>query len=1224
MTKRQTQADHKIEKIESQLAATADVRQKVDLINELAWELSHTDSHRTITLSNEARLLASTGQFAGRPYRKGLALSLRNLGQGHLQLSNYDQALSYLLGSLSLAEELADKIGQVTVLNTLGQAYRHLSDYPAGLDCHLKALRICEQLEEAREEEARSLQGIGLIYRLLEAYPKALDYFLKSLQLYREIKHKQGEADALHNIGIAYRHLGDYGKALTNGLASLELYRQLGARQGEAEVLGSLGELCRVKGDYKEALDYLKQCLNLSGQINNKLHSSWAVLNMGIVYQQQQNLDEALTHLHRALAMAEEIKAKRRQFECHQALAELCKKMGNSEKALAHYEQFHTIKEDVFSQEADHKLKNLEMVRRVETAQKESEIYQLKNIELEQEIAERKQLEANLRASEEKYRQVVERSNDGIAVVQAGRMEFSNSQMETILGYTAAQLRATPFENFVIPQDRAKIKAFHQRRLQGESVPSRYETRLARKNGEPVDVEISATLVEYESQPAVLTFIRDITEEKQIEAALRRLNEELEQRVETRTQELLAEIKERQAAEQFLRESEDRFRRVITSISDHIYMTEITPDGRRINLYLSPNVEELTGYPLKKFMLDWNFWPSKVIHPDDRPRATAHALHLTMERGDEIEYRLIRADGQIIWVRDSARVEDAGESKIVYGVVSDITERKQAEVEKESQAETLRQYAQRLELLHIVSSSFNQARTRQQVAQALLVTTMGITEAQYGAILLIDEESLIPVFSMGAEYEAAEPQPELIDDLIWQVIQEKHPRFVSDLAEQNPSANFHQIASVAIIPLKAMETVVGILQLSYQRCRQFVEEETRLLTVVCEIAGNALQRNIMMETLEQRVADRTRELAALYDVTVLASGSQALAEVLEQSLEKVLEAGRCDATCIYLVDEDEKNLRLIAQAGLPADGDLLTAVLPIQPPLATWIATWDQKLMMTPDLATDQNIPPEMRLEDFRSYLGVPMRVKERALGLLNLFWRSTRNLALEEVVLLSTMADQMGVAVEIARLRQRVATTAVIEERQRLVRELHDSVTQSMYSQTLFARTAKDALEDGYLNKLADTLAKLDENALHTLKEMRLLLYELRPSILEQEGLVQALNTRLGTVEQRVGVKAQFEVDGSIELSNYVEVELYRIAIEALNNTLKHAAATEVRVNLWTEDDRITLEITDNGRGFDPEALGQGGLGLKSMRERSEQLGGRLTISSAPGAGTKVILRNV
>jgi PAS domain S-box-containing protein len=108
-------------------------------------------------------------------------------------------------------------------------------------------------------------------------------------------------------------------------------------------------------------------------------------------------------------------------------------------------------------------------------------------------------------------------------------------------------------------------------------------------------------------------------------------------------------------------------------------MTEITAAGERFNRYISPNVAELTGYPVETFMADWNFWPTQVIHPDDRSIAAAHALHLPLGELSVLEYRLVRANGQILWVRDSARIEDRNGSKIVYGVVGDITDRKRAE-----------------------------------------------------------------------------------------------------------------------------------------------------------------------------------------------------------------------------------------------------------------------------------------------------------------------------------------------------------------------------------------------------------------------------------------------------------------------------------------------------------------------------------------------------------------
>jgi PAS domain S-box-containing protein len=134
---------------------------------------------------------------------------------------------------------------------------------------------------------------------------------------------------------------------------------------------------------------------------------------------------------------------------------------------------------------------------------------------------------------------------------------------------------------------------------------------------------------------------------------------------DTSSDNLLKEIIQRKKAEEQLRASEERFRRVISSISDHIYVTKVTADGTLHNLYLSPHVEVLTGYPIERFMADWNFWPSTVIHPDDRAVAAAQANQLIQGHNSEAEYRIIRADEQTIWVRDSGRTEREDVSTII-------------------------------------------------------------------------------------------------------------------------------------------------------------------------------------------------------------------------------------------------------------------------------------------------------------------------------------------------------------------------------------------------------------------------------------------------------------------------------------------------------------------------------------------------------------------------------
>jgi signal transduction histidine kinase len=254
------------------------------------------------------------------------------------------------------------------------------------------------------------------------------------------------------------------------------------------------------------------------------------------------------------------------------------------------------------------------------------------------------------------------------------------------------------------------------------------------------------------------------------------------------------------------------------------------------------------------------------------------------------------------------------------------------------------------------------------------------------------------------------------------------------------------------------------------------------------------------------------------------------------------------------------------------------------------------------------------------TYAGAPMRARGRVLGVLSVVRAAKRSFGAEEVKLLASIADEVGVAVENARLYQQAEQLAVMRERERLARELHDSVTQSLYSLTLLAEAGGRLVKVGDLEKVKGYLARLAEIGQQALKEMRLLVYELRPLALRREGLAGALRQRLDAVERRAGVEARLLTEGEVELPAPVEEGLYRIAQEALNNALKHAAPTSVRVCLRAVDERVELEVVDDGTGFDPQIVGEsGGMGLVSMRERAEKLGGSLTILSKPGEGTSV-----
>jgi len=193
-----------------------------------------------------------------------------------------------------------------------------------------------------------------------------------------------------------------------------------------------------------------------------------------------------------------------------------------------------------------------------------------------------------------------------------------------------------------------------------------------------------------------------------------------------------------------------------------------------------------------------------------------------------------------------------------------------------------------------------------------------------------------------------------------------------------------------------------------------------------------------------------------------------------------------------------------------------------------------------------------------------------------------------------------------------------IAEERNRLARDLHDSVTQSLYSLTLFAEAASEELDAGEVETTKSHLKDLRETSRQALQEMRLMVFELRPPELETKGFTLALQERLETVEARTGIESVISIDIEERLPSKIENGLYSIAREALNNILKHSHATKVKITLQRKNGSIIFEIQDNGIGMEAlNASNSAGLGLKGMKERADQIGASLILQNAPEKGT-------
>lgn len=370
------------------------------------------------------------------------------------------------------------------------------------------------------------------------------------------------------------------------------------------------------------------------------------------------------------------------------------------------------------------------------------------------------------------------------------------------------------------------------------------------------------------------------------------------------------------------------------------------------------------------------------------------------------------------------------------------------------------------------------------------------------------------------------------------------------------------------------------------------------------------------DELEERVTARTNELSAFTDLTMLPGDAETLAGTLQPALTRMTEVGLCDALCVHLLAEDARSLKLVASRHVPdtAEAELQQVALTVD--FAARIRLVDDPVVLQGDWHPD--LPAELRVATFQGYLGCPLVAGTQTQGWLSCYRDNDRPFAGAEISLLLALARQIGILAENHRLREHIRRTAVQDERRRLARDLHDSVSQLLYSITLFTRSSREALEDGDTGRLATNLAYLGDTSLQALREMRSLLFELQPPVLEEAGLEQALNMRLDMVERRVGLQVQLEVDNSLPRPQAVDAELYYMAIEALNNVLKHADADRVTLQIARADACLRLVVADNGRGFDA-TRSSSGMGLKNMRQRAVNLGGELTIATRLNAGTTV-----
>ncbi|HEY0583651.1 MAG TPA: GAF domain-containing sensor histidine kinase, partial [Chloroflexota bacterium] len=422
--------------------------------------------------------------------------------------------------------------------------------------------------------------------------------------------------------------------------------------------------------------------------------------------------------------------------------------------------------------------------------------------------------------------------------------------------------------------------------------------------------------------------------------------------------------------------------------------------------------------------------------------------------------------------------------------------------------------------------------------------------------------------------------------------------------------------SLLVLPLRARGRTLGTLSAYTHHPDAFHSRQVELLATFANQAAISLDNARLYGELHTRL----EEMVGLQRLGTLLLEEHDFDRVLQsicRQLQRLTDAG---GVGLALVEEDPRFLEMRTVVGPSADV-LRGARIPTEGSFAAE-ALRTNRYQMSDDAQNDpRGYKKSLVLGNTRTILSVPMKTRQRTVGVLSVYNKEGEGGFTDRDAELATFfANQAAAAIENARLYEQTREYAVIEERNRLARELHDSVTQSLFSVTLLSEAALNLLERDPA-KARERLERANELAQGALAEMRALIFQLRPMTLQEEGLLSALKKHLSALHSRHGQIVDLQVTGAERrLPAAVEDATFRIAQESLNNVIKHAAAPQASVHLHLGPDALELATVDSGVGFDPAAPSPTPtLGMTSMRERAEAIGGRLTVKSAPGQGTRI-----
>ena len=379
-----------------------------------------------------------------------------------------------------------------------------------------------------------------------------------------------------------------------------------------------------------------------------------------------------------------------------------------------------------------------------------------------------------------------------------------------------------------------------------------------------------------------------------------------------------------------------------------------------------------------------------------------------------------------------------------------------------------------------------------------------------------------------------------------------------------------------------------------------------------ELAGQAAVLGVTEDVTAQ--VEARQALATLHQMSYDMASITELQALIDHAVPHLHEIVDFQRAVLMLVEDGEEALTIYAYTSPRLPPDFTIPHVPISSWAFLQSALTAEERIYVPDMQASEAIQAELdgmqatqlaaALKASRSWLSLPLRAGERTIGLLNLLHDEANRYGAGDIELARTFANQLAVAIDNIHLNEQTGRAAAADERSRIARELHDSLTQTLFTASVLAEaTPRIWTKDRDIAR--QNMEKLSVLIRGALAEMRSLLLELRPGVPTDQSLGQLLNTLAEATRARSNMAVSLSIEGDRELPADVTMTLYRIAQEALNNVIKHAEATRVDIMLLNQPDRVTLHIRDDGRGFDPQVIPAGHMGISIMAERAQKIGG-------------------